>query len=1169
MQTADICTVNKTFNEAMKDEFLWHLLLKEHSSFIEFVVAAGSSPFDTAADSSAVQPFHGGSSGAAVQPPPAPPVLAKQASGATASRHGSNEAAVVTVPAPVPGIAAATPSSSWGTWSARRAYRHILAARRARVVSWVAPHDALLAFPGARIPRPFTMASYKVLCANTNGNSDVLGDAPAAREGSAMASLMGRYSITFGGWAVGSPVTRNDLHVRCLMDPWPCEPEQYTDTLTHAIRKLHRVKRDTYNPWSVLVAAPPRVYDGWVCGTTAFEYREYLAKVARRERQAKRPTGSSAVGGSSPAAEMESLEYTGPDLDQATDPKSSGDWGGPTHGLGEWGGWEEGLPSTPCHPHGSAVVVRGHVPRGRYGHTLTNVMLPDIPGSDPEAKAEAAAAPASAAAGAGAGSASPTDKPHCTREALVMVGGLLQGGYSGETSDVWCLEVEREELTQLDSAMLDRVKHGERTNLKHHVFDRRRLGATAAEGRYYDYDRYDDEYEVLEEDFEPKGEGWEDPDQFMPNEPPTSGDIHAFGQVVTPYRLHVRWHRVTLLAAAPSAEVQPGVTPAAEDDLLARGYHSAAFDNEGGYLYVFGGFNDSENTASLQRIRVGMPGNPWLVQDVPGVGSGPCARFGAAMHVMGAKGGKKRLWVVGGGAGSDLMRDGHEIRDLHALDLQTMVWQQVLWRTSIPQGMPVTASLAVEEAAQHTSLQAAMQPVVVLPPPAWLGRCLSSVALDDDRILVFGGCAESVRNMAVIQCDVPMQAAPEVNQVHFDWYTPVQVMPHNTAFPSTQGLQPFARQEVDKTVNLFSNPTTALQRSQPFFNCNDKGLEAVKGPWAGHKYADGQPKALVRAPLYANPFAMPRIQSARATRVGRHVHVFGGWTNTQTQWEGMLLLAPHEGRPGDAAPLVQPAPSSDAHTAVALEEEFSSAAAPEAEEPNPELLSAQLQDAVLAARGREGECYPKDCRGYLGEVVLGSACGQPLGVWPPGRLAGPADSMWVLSSTNMHSMCAMEERGPFWLDGGRTGQRTREKLLQRQDVGDVAICDMVVWGKVGEHAVRFADSLGNWAQRRRSVPTLRVLGGPYGEDRQTAAADREGSTDRYAQRRQAQQGGGMETMMGLMQMMQARAAEAAGGDPQAQQAMQLQMLMQLAASGALRGLGGDDSEEEDEVGFGW
>ena len=204
---------------------------------------------------------------------------------------------------------------------------------------------------------------------------------------------------------------------------------------------------------------------------------------------------------------------------------------------------------------------------------------------------------------------------------------------------------------------------------------------------------------------------------------------------------------------------------------------------------------------------------------------------------------------------------------------------------------------------------------------------------------------------------------------------------------------------------------------------------------------------------------------------------------------------------------------------------------------------------------------------------MGSACGQPLGVWPPGRLAGPADSQWVLSAKNMHSGCVMEERCPYWLDGGRTGQRTREALLQRQDVGPITRHEAVLWGLAGENPVRFADALGSWAQRRRNVPTLRVLGGPYGEDRQTAAADREGNASRYMERRQAQRGESMHVMMAMMQMMQQQAAEAAGGDPELQQRMQLQMLLQLAQSGALQGLGGDEDDEEDEddegYGFGW
>ena len=1056
MQTFNISLVNKALNVAMKDEFLWQELLKEHSSFIEFVVAAAPGTFETAAGGIESNAATSASTaeGAAAHPPPAPPTLAKQSSGATADRQGNNESGVVTVPAPVPG----TPpgAGGWGSWSARRAYRHILAARKARVVSWVAPHDALLAFPGARIPRPCSMGEHKVLCTHAAGNDELLGDAPAAREGSAMASLLGRYSITFGGWAVGSPVMRNDVHVRCLMEPWACDPDTYCDTLCTAVRKLHRIKPERENPWSIMIASPPRVYDGWVGGTTAGEFKEYLTRHAARAQQAKRATGPTTSAGAKGIPSPEALGYTGGDLDAEDDPRQSDGAGGGRLQQG-WGGWESGVAPQPGYPHGSAVLVRGQTPRSRYGHTLTNVTLPFVPGSDPEAEAEAAAAAAGAGAGAGAGAAPASAKSSPrTREALVMVGGLLQGGYSGETDDIWCLVVEREELTPLDGPMLDKVRSGERSLLKHHIFDRRRLAATTGEHAYRDYDRYEeDEWAVDEEDEAAKAAlqaTGELPDQFLSREWAQTGSVQAFAQVVTPYRLHLRWHRIQIQSTPPRLSTDPQGTDAVSS-LQARGYHSSAFDGDEGFLYVFGGFSEGENTESLQRIRVGMPDSPWAVQNVLGTGAGPCARFGAAMHVMGSKGGKKRLWVVGGGHGADLMRDGFEIRDLHALNLGTLTWERVQWASSVPQALPLTASVAVrptegEEHDEGDFPALATEAVSVLPPPAWLGRCLTSVALDDDRILVFGGCAESVRNMAVIKCDAhpppapaasaqaaadaaaPAAAAPEATQgsVFFDWYTPVQVMPHSTAFPSPEGPRPFKRPQPAAGVR------SSAERSQPFFNCNDEALEAVKGVWAKHTFKDGQPTALVRAPLYANPFAMPRIQSARATRVGRHVHVFGGWTNTQTHWEGMLLLAPDEGRLGGAAPVLQPAAKSADRYPVDADELLSTAA-PLADEVDPQALSAQMKDALVQAEQHASMCWPSNDAQHIGEVLLGSACGQPLGVWPPGRLAGPADSQWVLSAKNMHSGCVMEERCPYWLDGGRTGQRTREALLQLEAFG--------------------------------------------------------------------------------------------------------------------------------------
>lgn len=53
-------------------------------------------------------------------------------------------------------------------------------------------------------------------------------------------------------------------------------------------------------------------------------------------------------------------------------------------------------------------------------------------------------------------------------------------------------------------------------------------------------------------------------------------------------------------------------------------------------------------------------------------GQPPHKRFGASLVEY-----KNKLWVVGGGVGSDLVRSGYDLTDIHTLDLATMEWSQV------------------------------------------------------------------------------------------------------------------------------------------------------------------------------------------------------------------------------------------------------------------------------------------------------------------------------------------------------------------------------------------------------------------------------------------------------------------------------------------------------------
>jgi hypothetical protein len=49
----------------------------------------------------------------------------------------------------------------------------------------------------------------------------------------------------------------------------------------------------------------------------------------------------------------------------------------------------------------------------------------------------------------------------------------------------------------------------------------------------------------------------------------------------------------------------------------------------------------------------------------------PADRFGSAAAIWDDK-----LWIVGGGVGNDCLRSGHDLFDVHTLDLDTLVWSR-------------------------------------------------------------------------------------------------------------------------------------------------------------------------------------------------------------------------------------------------------------------------------------------------------------------------------------------------------------------------------------------------------------------------------------------------------------------------------------------------------------
>ena len=101
-------------------------------------------------------------------------------------------------------------------------------------------------------------------------------------------------------------------------------------------------------------------------------------------------------------------------------------------------------------------------------------------------------------------------------------------------------------------------------------------------------------------------------------------------------------------ALAPRARMHP------------RGYHSLSFSHHNGLVYAFGGISRSQSIAALEAID---PVN-WTLQRVRTVGASPAPRHGQVAVAV-----TDGLIICGGSSGGDLMRDGHEFRDIFHLRL--------------------------------------------------------------------------------------------------------------------------------------------------------------------------------------------------------------------------------------------------------------------------------------------------------------------------------------------------------------------------------------------------------------------------------------------------------------------------------------------------------------------
>ncbi|KAG2444353.1 hypothetical protein HXX76_001109 [Chlamydomonas incerta] len=207
----------------------------------------------------------------------------------------------------------------------------------------------------------------------------------------------------------------------------------------------------------------------------------------------------------------------------------------------------------------------------------------------------------------------------------------------------------------------------------------------------------------------------------------------------------------------------------------ARGYHSAAASEDGMRLFVFGGIARRDSTARLSAIDL----RTMTVDRPATTGDGPSPRFGCSLFCYGGK-----LWVVGGGNGSDLARSGVDLFDMFTLDLATWRWEEVTpanephdrnvmgrCHASALLGSKLLLFGGSLELGNHiTWLDVGASPAPVWGHPAAVlgtppGKRMSAVvALSRSDLLVFGGWIYSCGEMGDLHRFKLLLCAPEARR---------------------------------------------------------------------------------------------------------------------------------------------------------------------------------------------------------------------------------------------------------------------------------------------------------------------------------------------------------------------------------------------------------------------
>jgi hypothetical protein len=307
-----------------------------------------------------------------------------------------------------------------------------------------------------------------------------------------------------------------------------------------------------------------------------------------------------------------------------------------------------------------------------------------------------------------------------SNEVIVVFGGMFSGGYTNETNEVWLERVEMQTVANIDEDLKRPVKANldKKGEEKSDDKDDDEIGEGEGEEDEEGTDRSTTSRSPKLKKFKggvvadtrPSTTTSAAEDSGLPSSSSSSSKSSS-GAVVIERKLSAEWRRVI---------------PKNLHRLEGRGYHVTSYVPPKRCIWVSGGISNGNSIWSLQAISV----DTWESHDVETSGSPPCARHGHSLTCI-----AKRVFVFGGGTGGDILREGEDLRDFYALDLDTMMWSQ-------PKLHPAPG-------------------VKKLPSLKWTGRCHSATAVGCN-IIIYGGSTETSDKVVVIDTEKMQLQSPNV-----------------------------------------------------------------------------------------------------------------------------------------------------------------------------------------------------------------------------------------------------------------------------------------------------------------------------------------------------------------------------------------------------------------------